>query len=135
VLGIHEVGRRFGRWWTWLALVGCATTAQEPNIPQFAGIETERWLVQVTEPVGRDDILPAFQASARSYGCRTDQLGRESRENIHGEMRSYYGVVATCDEGTIALVTLVGGSVSIGCAKPTTPQACDQLLRSISEAR
>lgn len=132
--GLDRVGLR-GSWWLWLTLVGCAATSAEPSVPVFAGLETERWLVQVSEPVGRDDILPAFEASARSYGCSTDHLGGESRHNIHGEMRSYYGVSATCDEGTIALVTLEGGRVSIGCAKPTTAQACDQLLRRISESR
>jgi hypothetical protein len=128
-------GQFLGSWWLWLTLVSCAAASAEPNVPAFAGQETERWLVQVSEPVGRDDILPAFEASARSYGCSTDHLGGQSRHNIHGEMRSYYGVSATCDEGTIALVTLEGGRVSIGCAKPTTAQACDQLLRNISEAR
>jgi hypothetical protein len=52
-----------------------------------------------------------------------------------GESRSYYGVTASCDEGTIALITLVGGRVIIGCAKPTTRQACDSLLSNISQAR
>jgi hypothetical protein len=89
----------------------------------------------LTEPLGRDDVLPAFKESARSYGCVTDEMGSESSPNIHGELRSYYGVSATCREGTIALITLVGGNVSIGCAKPTTREACNLLLRNISEAR
>lgn len=104
------------------------------DLPLFGGTETEYWLARQTEPVGRDDILLAFEQSARSYGCATEHLGEESSMNIHGERRSYYGVSASCAEGTIALITLAGGSVSIGCAKPTTPEACDLLLRNISES-
>jgi hypothetical protein len=98
-------------------------------------METDRWLAQESEPLGRSDLLPAFEESARSYGCSTDELGSESSLNIYGERRSYYGISASCDEGTIALITLVGGRVRIGCAKPTTHQACEQLLRNISQAR
>lgn len=123
-------------WCLPVLLVSCATpSAVPPNLPPFQGVETERWLVQESDPVGRDDLLPAFEASARSYGCNTDQLGSESSQNIYGELRSYYGVSASCGEGTIALITLVGGGAMIGCAKPTTRQACDALLRNISEAR
>jgi hypothetical protein len=123
---------------TWcfaMLFVGCTKANSAPNVPPFEGEETERWLVQETEPVGRDDVLPAFEASARSYGCRTVQLGRQSSTNIYGESRSYYGISASCEEGTIALITLVGGGIRIGCAKPTTRQACDLLLRNISQAR
>jgi hypothetical protein len=104
-------------------------------VPLFTGEETEWWLVQDTEPVGRDDILPAFEASAQNYGCATEQLGLDSTTNIHGEVRSYYGVNASCQEGTIALITLVGGRVRIGCAKPMTRDSCDRLLRNISQSR
>jgi hypothetical protein len=106
-----------------------------PDLPQFIGEETDRWLVEESGPVGRDDVLPAFETSAQNYGCRTDKLGNKVSFNIQGERRSYYGVNASCYEGTIALVTLVGGSVRIGCAKPTTAGACQQLLRNIAEAR
>ena len=51
------------------------------------------------------------------------------------KLRNWYGVSASCDEGTIALVTLVGGHVCIGCLKPVTRERCDALLRQISEAR
>lgn len=128
----HDVGA-----WSWLALVAsCATANSTPsNLPAFSGVETEHWLVQESESGGRADLLPAFEASAESYGCSTVQLGAESSSNIHGERRSYYGISASCQEGTIALITLVAGRVRIGCAKPTTSQACDLLLRNISEAR
>jgi hypothetical protein len=99
------------------------------------GDETERWLVEESGPVGRDDVLPAFEASAKDYGCRTEKLGGETTRNIYGERRSYYGVTATCYEGTISLITLVGGGVRIGCAKPTTLPACNQLLHDIAESR
>ena len=121
-------------------LAGCATqqSVNKPaaDVPAFAGEETEWWLVQETAPVGRDDVLPAFDASAQNYGCTTERLGLESStNNIYGERQSYYGVTATCREGTIALITLVGGAVRIGCTKPTTREACDLLLRNISGAR
>ena len=124
-----------------LLLVSCADTNRGPrapafsDLPQFIGEETDRWLVEESAPVGRDDVLPAFEASAQNYGCRTDKLGNRTSFNIQGERRAYYGVTASCYEGTIALITLVGGNVRIGCAKPTTSKACDQLLRNISEAR
>ncbi len=124
-----------------LLLVGCADAhpgpraPSHPNLPQFMGEETDRWLVEESGPVGRDDVLPAFEETAQNYGCRTDELGSRTSFNIQGERRSYYGVTASCYEGTIALITLVGGGVRIGCAKPTTREACDQLLRNISESR
>jgi hypothetical protein len=117
------------------SLVGCTPASSRPNVPPFAGEESEWWLVQETEPVSRDDVLPAFEASAQNYGCVTEQLGLDSTTNIFGEVRSYYGVNASCDEGTIALITLVGGRVRIGCAKPMSRDACDHLLRNISQAR
>jgi hypothetical protein len=122
-------------------LVSCSPTAPRPrapdfsNLPPFLGHETDRWLVEEVGPVGRDDVLPAFEASAENYGCSTTTLDGETTANIHGERRSYYGVTASCYEGTISLITLVGGGVRIGCAKPTTLQACRQLLHDISESR
>ncbi len=115
---------------------GCSPAPSAPsNLPAFGGIETQQWLVQESEPVGRTDLLLAFEESARSYGCATEQLGSESSLNIYGERRSYYGISASCNEGTIAIITLVGGRVRIGCAKPTTAGACNQLLNDISQAR
>jgi hypothetical protein len=107
-----------------------------PRYPPFHGEETDTWIAYEV-PVGRDpsDLLPAFEASARSHGCSTERIGSDTRPNIAGEMRSFYGVAATCDEGTIALVTLAGGRASIGCTKPSTRERCDFLLREISEAR
>jgi hypothetical protein len=130
-------------WWIATLLVSCASPnaapstppSAAPNVPTFLGVETEHWLVEQSEPVGRDDILPAFEASARNYGCSTEQLGSESHHDIAGESRSYYGVSAACAEGTIALITLVGGSVRIGCAKPTTHASCDLLRRNIAQSR
>lgn len=85
--------------------------------------------------MGRDDVLPAFEASAQNYGCRTERLRGPTTATIVGQRRTYYGVTASCYEGTLSLVTLQGGSVRIGCAKPTTLEACNQLLRDISESR
>jgi hypothetical protein len=87
------------------------------------------------DQLDRDDLLPAFEASAKSHGCDTIRLGSESSRNIGGVRLSYHGISASCDEGTIALITLVGGSVKIGCAKPTTREDCDLLLKKIAQAR
>lgn len=139
----------FAKWWRAPAgatlvltvLLGCAPNnprpraPAQPDLPPFIGNETERWLVEESAPTGRNDLLPAFEESAEDYGCRTEKLGTETSFNIEGERRSYYGITATCYEGTIALITLVGGGVRIGCAKPTTLAACDQLLRDISQSR
>jgi hypothetical protein len=119
-----------------VALVASCTPSL-PRYPPFAGEETNDWSAYELNVPGREpsDLLPAFEASARSHGCSTDRLGADTRLNIAGEMRSFYGVAATCDEGTIALVTLVGGRVRIGCAKPSTRERCDYLLQQISAAR
>lgn len=111
------------------------TAAVPPGLPTFLGFETDRWLVLELEPNDRDDLLAAFQASARSYGCGTEEIGNEFNANIFGERRSHNGVGASCREGTIALITLVDRRVSVGCAKPTTRQACAALLRTVCQAR
>lgn len=105
--------------------------------PPFQGQETESWLAYEENP-GRDpgDLLLAFEASARSYWCTTDRLGSDSSATIAGgELRSSYGVSASCDDGTLAIVTRAGGQVTVGCLKPTTRARCDLLLSKISEAR
>jgi hypothetical protein len=116
-------------------VAGCAPSL--PRVPPFHGEETDAWIAyEVDLPGrGRSDLLPAFEASARSHGCSTEQIGSAVRPTIAGELRSFYGITATCDEGAIAIVTLVGGRVRIGCAKPTTRERCDLLLQEISEAR
>jgi hypothetical protein len=116
-------------------LVGCATTKAAPRVPPFHGEETEWWLVQDTGTVHRDDLLPAFEASARRYGCTTERHVLSSGETMYWRVTSYYGVSASCDEGIIALVGLADGRIRIGCAKPTTHYACDLLLGNITQAR
>lgn len=128
-------GRTARGWWVLPLLLSCASARPRPNVPTFLGVESEHWLVEESEPVGRSDLLPAFEASAKSYGCVTEELGSEHHHDIAGESRSYYGVTASCEEGTIALITLEGGRVRIGCAKPTTRAACDALLRDIAQLR
>ncbi|HEX2878297.1 MAG TPA: hypothetical protein VHO25_02050 [Polyangiaceae bacterium] len=115
---------------------GCSGAAARAtaDIPAFQGVETEHWLVQESQPVEQKDLLRAFAESARGYGCRTEKLGLQATQNIYGERRSYHGVTASCFEGTISLITLADGRVRIGCAKPTTFQACDRLLRNIAQA-
>jgi hypothetical protein len=128
-------------WLALAALVSCASAKPRPrapaypDLPPFMGSETDRWLVEESGPVGRDDILPAFEAAAKDYGCTTEELGGQTTANIYGERRSYFGITASCYEGTLSLITLVGGGVLIGCAKPTTIEACNRLLHDISEAR
>ena len=113
-------------------LVGCAATTLPPNHPAFDGAETESWLAYQVDGVDREDLLPAFQAGARHHGCTTEKLGSQTSPNIGGERRSYHGIGASCDGGEISLISLVGGRVRIGCAKPTTREDCDRLLRTIS---
>jgi hypothetical protein len=116
-------------------VISCAASKPRPTPPTFTGVETEAWLVEESAPVNRDDVLLAFKVAARNYGCSTEELGNAFGANIQGEYRSYYGISASCGEGAIALITLQGGGVRIGCSKPTTREACDQLLRSISQGR
>lgn len=120
-----------------VALATDCDSAPAPKYPPFEGAETDAWLTfDVPLPErSPDDLLPAFAESARSHGCSTEQLGKRSEQNIGGELRYWYGVSASCDEGTIAVVTMVGGHVRIGCTKPTTRDRCSELLRRISEAR
>jgi hypothetical protein len=118
-----------------LALVSCAGSNPRPSPPTFTGAESADWLVQESGPVNRSDVLPAFKAAARNHGCSTEELGATSGANIQGEYRSYYGISASCYDGTIALITLEGGRVRIGCAQPTTREACDSLLRDISQGK
>jgi hypothetical protein len=129
-----------GRSCTWICgmfFLSCAGAAAKapprPSVTPFAGVETAEWLVQETEPVQRNDILSAFEWSAQEYGCQTEELGSSSTHRTYAHVRTYYGVSASCQEGTIALMTLVGGRVRIGCTKPTTPEACEALLRNISQ--
>jgi hypothetical protein len=135
------MNRRLQRWSIGDVLIGllpmglwsCAVSNPPPSPPtSFTGVETQDWLTEESAPVNRSDVLPAFQAAARNHGCRTEELGARSGEDIGGGYRSYYGISASCEEGTIALITLEGGGVRIGCAKPTTRQACDSLLREIA---
>jgi hypothetical protein len=117
-------------------LAGCASSPP-PSYPPFRGQETDAWIAYEVDIPEREpgDLLPAFEASARSHRCGTERLGAGADPMLGGEMRHFYGVSATCDEGTIALMTLVGGRVRVGCAKPSTRERCDFLLHQISEAR
>jgi hypothetical protein len=118
-----------------MMLAGCGAASAATAGPPFRGLETESWIAYQIDHLDRGDLLPAFEESARSHGCTTEHLGSESSPNIGGLRESYHGVSASCEEGTIALITLVGARVRIGCAKPTTREDCDHLLRKISEAR
>ena len=114
-------------------LAGCAANA-EPTRPNFAGRTNESWLAYHVDGIDRDDLLFAFDASARSYGCRTKKIGTESSQNIFGERRSFRGFSASCGRRDIAMMLVKGGAM-MGCSKPTTQAECDELLRKISEGR
>jgi len=118
-----------------ITLAGCVASSPPSSYPPFEGVETESWFAYQLDQLQRDDLLPAFEASANSHGCNTQKLGGESNPNIGGLRYSYHGVSASCEEGTVALITLVGGRVRIGCTKPTTRESCNLLLRTISRAR
>jgi len=133
VRGMRYVGTSLLVLWSCGGAAPRAETAPVVPATTFMGEETEDWLAEESEPTGRTDLLLAFEASARSYGCHTEQIGSQTTFSIHGERRSFFGVSASCREGTVAIITLKGGRVRIGCAKPTTHEACDALLRSIAE--
>jgi hypothetical protein len=119
-----------------IVVTSCAPT-ETLRYPPFQGDETESWLAYGVQLPEREpsDLLPSFEARARSHGCIVERLGGRSEQMIGGEMRHWHGVAASCDDGNIALVTWVGGWVRIGCTKPTTRERCDLLLRKISDAR
>jgi hypothetical protein len=122
-----------------LLLAGCTPSRSIPAAhPPFEGRETTSWLAYEVDVPGRDpgDLLPSFEASARVFGCHTEQLGYDSTPTIgNGALRHSFGIMASCEEGTLALITLVGERVMVGCVKPTTRADCDGLLQKISEAR
>lgn len=119
-----------------LHLVGCADSTPRADYPPFEGRETDHWIAYEVA-LGREpsDLLPAFEESARAFGCRTEQIGYGATQNVAGELRSWYGVSADCDAGRIAIVTLEGRRVRVGCARPATREQCDALLQEISQAR
>ena len=119
-----------------VACAGCTGTPT-PRFPPFQGIENEAWLAyEIVVPDRSPDLLASFETSALAYGCRTQHLGNRSKEIVGSdEIRFWYGVSASCDEADIALVTLKGGRVRIGCTKPSTRASCDALLERISVAR
>jgi hypothetical protein len=117
-----------------LLLLVASCAADVPRHPDFTGREDETWIAYSVD-VDRDDLLFAFDASARNYGCRTTKIGKDSRQNIAGIGYSFRGIDARCSgDREIAMVLTKTGAV-LGCPKPTTQQACDELLRKISEGR
>jgi hypothetical protein len=116
-----------------MVLAGCAVSTS-PTLAPFAGQDNDSWLAYRIE-IERDDLLLAFEASARGYGCMTKKIGTGSRQIIGGgEKRSHHGIHASCRGQDIAMINLRDGAM-IGCPKPTTREACDGLLRKISEGR
>jgi hypothetical protein len=105
--------------------------------PAFAGRQNDAWIAYEVALAGRDsgDVIESFEASARSYGCTTAHLGTRTDPMLGGEVRSFYGVNATCDATSIALIAEMHGRVVIGCSRPTTRAGCDDLLERISSAR
>jgi hypothetical protein len=112
----------------------CAPAVAEP--PAFEGRETDAWMAYEVRIPGRNsaDLIPSFEASANAFGCHTTRLGTQAVQIAGGSAAILsYGVSATCEEGSIALVALADSRVRIGCEKPTTRARCDGLLRQISE--
>ncbi len=119
-----------------MLLTSCmSTTTSTATRPPFSGEANESWIVSEVSDLQRDDLLSAFDESARNHGCSTQELGAEATPNIGGQRRSFYGISAACEEGEIAIVTLVHHRVRIGCARPITREDCDLLLRKIAQAR
>ncbi len=112
-----------------LALLLAACDPPGPRYPPFAGTETDAWFAyEVTLPHPRPDLGASFAISARRYGCSVEGIARPH------SVRHSRGVVASCDDGTIALVGGPHNRIGIGCAKPTTRAQCDALLQRISDA-
>src|SRR5580700_2363551 len=82
-----------------IALTSC-TSAKAPRYPPFRGEETETWLSYEVELPKRlpSDLLPSFEASARSFGCTTEKVGHTTDQVIGGELRHWYGITASCDD-------------------------------------
>jgi hypothetical protein len=117
-----------------LLVVPTACEPPLPSHPPFTGRPTESWfafVVAVPEAREPRDLVLAFEASARGSGCRTDRLQTSSEVASWGIF--WYGVSADCTGGTIALVSMNGARVSVGCLRPTTREQCEGLLRGISE--
>jgi hypothetical protein len=117
-----------------LLVVPMACEPPLPSHPPFTGRPTESWFAFVIAvPDAREprDLVLAFEASARGSGCRTDRLQASIERTTWGIF--WYGVSADCTGGTIALVSLNGARVSVGCLRPTTREQCEGLLRGISE--
>lgn len=115
-----------------LALTCCAPDA--PRHPDFTGQEDASWIAYSVE-VERDDLLFAFNESARNYGCRTTKIGKDSRQVISGIGYSFRGINARCTGGREIAMVLTKTGVVLGCPKPASQNDCDELLRKISEGR
>ena len=120
-----------------LASTGCAESELAQRPPPFEGRDTESWTATelAIEERTPAELTRAFEASARARGCRTENIGSSGRATIGGRVRGRKGVVASCEEGTVALVFLTEDRASVGCAQPTTRSECNALLLKISEAR
>jgi len=66
---------------------------------------------------------------------RAERLGHSSKGVISGIVEQRYGVSASCEEGTLALITVEHDRVRIGCPKPKMRRQCDALLEKIAESR
>ena len=115
---------RWGRWIVVVAAVGLAgcAAAGPSRYPPFEGVETAAWLAyEVALPVPPpEDLLGSFEASARSHGCMTEPLGEGTHHVpsteyviIGDDARYRSGVVASCDEGVIAVLGTAGPTASL----------------------
>ncbi len=125
--------------WKLMVLLASIGSCAAPK-PQatFSGQASPTWLsFDIDLPHDRDagDVLRSFEASARSFGCRTERIGESGHMAGGGEVRLSYGISADCDDGSIALVALPQSRLRIGCERPSTRERCEALLPKISDAR
>ena len=128
--GAHS--KRRAAWLLTLTLLGCGA-AQDP--PMESAHVTNGWLAYDVEVPGRGsgELVHAFEASAHNSGCETERVGSQLLGLAGGgHARFYKGIKASCDEGTIALITTDYERVRVGCRLPATREQCDGLLRKIS---
>src|ERR1700722_2265371 len=65
-------------------LAACARPILAPAVPPFEGVETPSWTAYEFHVPGRDpsDLLPAFEASARAFGCETSHVGERANATV-----------------------------------------------------
>jgi hypothetical protein len=118
-----------------IVIFGCACVP-----PAFDGHQTDDWLAFDLGVPGRDphEVLRQFAMSAHTLGCGTEPSAtRGGRGQVNPQPGvAPYSVTAYCEDGRVALIADADAAVqrvTVGCAKPTTREQCEALLRKITD--